>query len=219
MVVSRGNSPRPPPRGTAPGHDRKDRIMNFVTADHIYALATAEFGDLPVLAVDIDGEIAIFPQSTAQVCCAEILTDAAELDEYTDGEDLDDVLAAQFAAEINEAYGLTGNGDAEEFTNPDGYVAAVAIAADVVPNGYCDVSVIERQVIGYNVEDDEETPVYSLGDRIVYQADTGVNVDADDATTRAIAAAEQLLEAAGWEVVGEEWEYAADAVYAPVTRG
>src|SRR5690606_28901704 len=192
--------------------------MAFVTADHVYALATAEFGDLPVLVVDVDGEIVVFPQSTAQARGAEILTDAAALDEYTGGE-LDDTLAAQFAAEINEAYGLTGNGDAEEFGYPHGYVAAIATSADVVPNGYCDVVIIERQVIGYNVEDDEETPVYSLGDRIVYQADTGVNVDADDATTRAIAAAEQLLEAAGWEVVGEEWEYAADAVYAPVTRG
>ena len=78
--------------------------MNFVTADHIYALAEADFSDLPVLVVDIDGEIAIFPQSTAEARGARILTDAAALDEYTNGEGLDDVLAAQFAAEINEAY-------------------------------------------------------------------------------------------------------------------
>ena len=45
---------------------------------------------------------------------ARILTDAAVLHEYTDGEDLDDTLAEQFAAEINEALDLTGNGDAEE---------------------------------------------------------------------------------------------------------
>src|SRR5690606_32669133 len=99
-----------PPQTPAPGNSPRARPegpeMAFVTADHVYALASAEFSDLPVLAVDGDGEIVIFPQSTAQVCCAEILTDAAELDEYTDGEDLDDTLAAQFAAEINEAYGL-----------------------------------------------------------------------------------------------------------------
>src|SRR5690606_26273947 len=120
MVVSRGNSPRPPPRGTAPGHDRKDRIMNFVTADPVYALASAEFSDLPVLAIDTDGEIAIFPQSTAEARGARILTDAAALDEYTNGEDLDDVLAAQFAAEINEAYDLVDDTeDTDDTTGED----------------------------------------------------------------------------------------------------
>ena len=88
--------------------------MAFVTPAHVRQLAEAEFGDLPVLAVDIDGEIVIFPQCTATERGARILTDAAALHEYTNGEDLDDVLAEQFAAEINEAHGLTGNGDAEE---------------------------------------------------------------------------------------------------------
>lgn len=191
--------------------------MSFVTPAHVRQLAAAEFSDLPVLVVDTDGEIEIVPQSTAEARGATILTDAATLNEYTDGE-LDDTLAAQFAQELNQAHGLTEDGDAEEFGNPDGYVAAVATSADVAPNGRCDVAIIERQVLGYNIEDGEETPVYGLGDRVVYHADTGVNVDADDAATRAIAAAEQLLEAAGWEVVGA-WEVAADAVYAPVTRG
>lgn len=86
--------------------------MNFVTPAHVRQLAEAEFGDLPVLAIDTDGEIEVFPQSTAQARCAEILTDAAALLDYTDGGELDDTLAEQFAAEINEAYGLTGNGDA-----------------------------------------------------------------------------------------------------------
>ena len=191
--------------------------MNFVTADHVHALAAAEFGDLPVLVVDVDGAIEIFPQSTATERGATILTDAAALLDYTGGV-LDDTLAAQFAAEINEAHGLTEGGeDAEEIDNPHGYVAAVATSADVVPNGRCDVAIIERQVLGYRDENGTEPPVYGLGDRVVYHADTGVNVDADDAGTRAVAAAEQLLEAAGWEVVGE-WEIAADAVYAPVAR-
>lgn len=192
-------------------------MASIVTPAHVHALATAEFGDLPVLAIDGDGAIEIFPQSTAEARGAEILTDAAALNEYTDGEDLDDALAAQFAAEINEAHGLTEDSDAEEIDNPHGYVAAIATSADVVPNGRCDVAIIERQVIGYNIEDGEETPVYGLGDRVVYQADTGIPVDADDATTRAIAAAEQLLKAAGWEITGA-WEVAADAVYAPVAR-
>ena len=94
--------------------------MAFVTAEHVYALADADFSDLPVLVVDIDGEIAIFPQSTAEARGARILTDAAALLDYSGGEGLDDTLAEQFAAEINEAHGLTGNGDAEEFGNPHG---------------------------------------------------------------------------------------------------
>lgn len=192
-------------------------MASIVTPAHVHALATAEFGDLPVLVVDVDGEIEVFPQSTAVERGATILTDAAALNEYTDGEDLDDALAAQFAAEINEAHGLTEDSDAEEFDNPHGYVAAIATSADVVPNGYCDVAIIERQVIGYNIEDSEEAPLYGLGDRVVYHADTGVNVDADDAATRAIAAAEQLLKAAGWEITGD-WEYADNAVYAVIAR-
>lgn len=108
--------------------------------------------------------------------------------------------------------------DTEEFTNPDGYVAAVAIASDVVPNGCCDVSVIERTIVGYRDDaNSTETPVYGLTDRVVYHADTGIPVDATDAATSAIAAATELLEAAGWEVVGE-WEYADNAVYAVIAR-
>lgn len=80
--------------------------MNFVTPAHVRQLAEAEFSDLPVLAVDTDGEIEIFPQSTAEARGATILTDAAALDEYTDGGELDDVLAAQFAQELNQAHDL-----------------------------------------------------------------------------------------------------------------
>src|SRR5690606_9843251 len=102
-----------------------------------------------------------------------------------------------------------------EFTNPDGYVAAVATSADVLTGDNCVVAIFELQVIGYRDSDDgEEIPVYSLGG-IVYEADTGIPVDADDATTRATAAATELLEAAGWEVVSE-WEYSDNSVYAHV---
>src|SRR5690606_16703284 len=102
-------------------------------------------------------------------------------------------------------------------TNPDGYVAAVATSADVVEGDNCVAAIFELQVIGYrSSDDDEEIPVYSLGE-IVYEADTGIPVDADDATTRATAAATELLEASGWEVVSE-WEYADNSVYAHVDR-
>ena len=80
--------------------------MALVTADHVYTLADADFSDLPVLAVDVDGEIVIFPQCTAVERGATILTDAAALHEYTNGEDLDDTLAEQFAQELNQAHDL-----------------------------------------------------------------------------------------------------------------
>src|SRR5690606_9481201 len=80
--------------------------MSFVTPAHVRQLAEAEFSDLPVLAIDTDGEIEVFPQSTAEARGARILTDAAALNEYTDGEDLDDVLAEQFAQELNQAHDL-----------------------------------------------------------------------------------------------------------------
>ena len=90
--------------------------MAFVTPAHVRQLAEAEFSDLPVLAVDVDGEIAIFPQCTATERGARILTDAAALHEYAGGE-LDDTLAAQFAAEINEAHGLgEGSEDTDDET-------------------------------------------------------------------------------------------------------
>ncbi|ALA06416.1 hypothetical protein P1312_051 [Thermobifida phage P1312] len=80
--------------------------MNFVTPAHVRQLAEAEFSDLPVLAIDVDGEIEVFPQSTAEARGATILTDAAALLDYTDGGELDDVLAAQFAQELNQAHDL-----------------------------------------------------------------------------------------------------------------
>src|SRR5690606_18512899 len=106
--VSRGqgNGPRPAAPGSSPGHDPRGIGMSFVTPAHVHALASAEFSDLPVLATDIEGEIELVPRSTAQARGAEILTGAAALDEYTGGEGLDDTLAEQFAAEINEAYDL-----------------------------------------------------------------------------------------------------------------
>lgn len=107
--------------------------------------------------------------------------------------------------------------DGGSLTNPDGYVAAVATSADVAVGDNCVVAVFERQVTGYRSgADGEETPVYSLGE-IVYEADTGIPMDADDATTRATAAATELLEEAGWEVVSE-WEYSDNSVYAHATR-
>src|SRR5690606_41993052 len=69
--------------------------MSFVTPAHVHALASAEFSDLPVLAIDIDGEIEVFPQSTAQARGAEIITDAAALLDYTDGGELDDTLRSE----------------------------------------------------------------------------------------------------------------------------
>src|SRR5690606_19875169 len=89
--------------------------MSFVTPAHVRQLAEAEFSDLPVLAIDTDGEIEVFPQSTAQARGAEILTDAAALLDYTNGEGLDDTLAEQFAQELNQAHDLVD--DTEDTDN------------------------------------------------------------------------------------------------------
>src|SRR5690554_7353861 len=93
--------------------------MAFVTADHVYALASAEFSDLPVLAIDIDGEIEVFPQSTAQARGARVLTDAAALLDYTDGGELDDTLAEQFAQELNQAHDLVDDTEDTDDTTGD----------------------------------------------------------------------------------------------------
>src|SRR5690606_24567680 len=87
-----GNATRPAAPGSSPGHDPRGIGMSFVTPAHVRQLAEAEFSDLPVLAIDTDGEIEVFPQSTAQARGAEILTDAAALLDYTNGEGLDDTL-------------------------------------------------------------------------------------------------------------------------------
>ena len=93
--------------------------MSFVTPAHVRQLAEAEFSDLPVLVVDIDGEIEVFPQCTATERGATILTDAAALLDYTDGGELDDTLAEQFAAEINEAYDLVDDTEDTDDTTGD----------------------------------------------------------------------------------------------------
>jgi len=93
--------------------------MSFVTPAHVRQLAEAEFSDLPVLAVDVDGEIVIFPQCTATERGARILTDAAALLDYTDGGELDDVLAAQFAQELNQAHNLVDDTEDTDDTTGD----------------------------------------------------------------------------------------------------
>lgn len=70
-----------------------------ITADHIRDLASARFADTPVLAIDTDGEIEIFPASTATERGARIVYDADRLEDYTGGE-LDDALASQLATDL-----------------------------------------------------------------------------------------------------------------------
>src|SRR5690606_41505548 len=98
-----GTGTRPAAPGSSPGHDARGIGMSFVTPAHVRQHAEAEFSDLPVLAIDTDGELEVFPQSTAQARGAEILTDAAALLLYTNREALDDTLANQVAQELHQA--------------------------------------------------------------------------------------------------------------------
>lgn len=187
--------------------------MTAITIENVRDLHTANFSDLPVIALDTDGQIEIFPATTATERNATVLTDASILNEWLDGNDLDDQAAAQFAAEVNDMNGLT-----EDFDHEDGYVAAIAITPDVVEGDNTDVSVIERVVTGYtDGENGTEVPEYGAGDKVVHHAETDVPTAADDASSRSMAAADELLEDAGWTRTGA-WEASDNAIYAPVTR-
>jgi len=72
-----------------------------VTPDHIRDLASAEFTNLPVLVIDTDGQVEVFPESTATERGAQVIYDADRLDSWTDGTALTDSDAAFIAAEVN----------------------------------------------------------------------------------------------------------------------
>ncbi|MFJ9558300.1 hypothetical protein ACIRPH_31220 [Nocardiopsis sp. NPDC101807] len=103
------------------------------------------------------------------------------------------------------------------YTNPDGYVAAVATASDVVAGEYTDVTVAEREVIAMDVDDDgNEIPILGMSDRLVMgPIETTAKVGADMGDIEA--AAEAILEANGWRRTGP-WEVADNALYAAVER-
>lgn len=70
-----------------------------ITADHILELHTAGFGTKEAALVHADGEVQVWPHTTAIDRDVEIITTAGDVWEYCDGE-LDDALAAQLAADL-----------------------------------------------------------------------------------------------------------------------
>lgn len=86
------------------------------------------------------------------------------------------------------------------------YTAAIATASDVVAGDFCDVSVIENDVQG------------NLTNKVILgPQELTVRTDDLDKLEKSQAEAKDLLEAAGYKVVGG-WEISSNAAYALVLR-
>lgn len=70
-----------------------------ITADHILELHNTGFGTREAALVHANGEVQVWPHTTAIDHDVEIITTAGDVWEYCDGE-LDDALAAQLAADL-----------------------------------------------------------------------------------------------------------------------
>lgn len=70
-----------------------------ITPTDILELYTADFGAREAALVHADGEVQVWPHTTAIDHDVEIITTAGDVWEYCDGE-LDDALAAQLAADL-----------------------------------------------------------------------------------------------------------------------
>lgn len=105
------------------------------------------------------------------------------------------------------------NEDAEH-----GYMAAIGTAHDVVAGDYSDVTVTEAAADLNVDEDGNETVTPVFGTTVVYgPVETDVRTDDEEQLFKVEAAAEALLEQAGWEVTGP-WQITDNALYATVER-
>ncbi|MER7331721.1 MULTISPECIES: hypothetical protein [unclassified Micromonospora] len=97
------------------------------------------------------------------------------------------------------------------------FVAALANASDVVSGDYCDVSVIESEIVSYREgRDGNDVPEYGLTDKLAMDAvDTNVRTDGD--IKAALADADRVLRDNGWNRSGD-WEPSQNAYYAEVER-
>jgi len=98
------------------------------------------------------------------------------------------------------------------------YTAALATASDVVSGDFCDVSVVENEVISYRQgTDGYDIPVYGMTSVVALDAvETTVRTDADNYGA-AETEADDILAANGWVRTGD-WEPSDNAYYAPVER-
>jgi hypothetical protein len=98
------------------------------------------------------------------------------------------------------------------------FVAALANVSDCVAGDYCDVSVIESEIVGYREDHDgNEIPQYGMTSTVAMDAiETTVRTDADDIAA-AIVEADAILRDNGWTRVSD-WQAADTAYYADVER-
>lgn len=98
------------------------------------------------------------------------------------------------------------------------YTAALATASAVVFGDFCDVSVVENEVISYRQgSDGYDAPVYGMTSVVAMEAvETTVRTDADDLSD-AETEADEILAANGWVRTGD-WQPADTAYYALVER-
>lgn len=118
-----------------------------------------------------------------------------------------------------EANGWTITATAkDDSAEQDTYTAALATASDVVFGDFCDVSVVESEVISYRQgSDGYDIPVYGMTSVVAMDAvETTVRTDADS-YGHAESEADEILAANGWIRTGD-WEPSDNAYYAPVAK-
>lgn len=140
-----------------------------------------------------------------------------EADHTWDGDlDITEIIEGIDLGEIVEAH--DPGDDPEEYNAEHGYVAAIITAHDAVTGDYVQLSVTEADADTDIDEDGNETVTPIAGTTVVYgPVDTDVRTDDEDKLYKIEAAAEDLLEQAGWDVVAD-WEITDNALYATVER-
>src|SRR5690606_6675004 len=100
----RGTAPDPPPRGAAPGPDRKEPEMAFVTVEHVYQLIEARYEAMPVIAI-AEATIFVVPEPVAEHFGMTVLATYRDMITFM-ANHRSGRLAELFAATINESHGL-----------------------------------------------------------------------------------------------------------------
>lgn len=103
--------------------------------------------------------------------------------------------------------------------DPTRYIAAVGTEPDVVTGAYCDVEVLISRITTYRLDDDDTaTPEYEMTNiKVMDTVATDVRTDDPDKLTKAPRAADDILEAAGWQRT-EDWVVTDNALLADVER-
>lgn len=98
------------------------------------------------------------------------------------------------------------------------YCAAVATQDSL--DGFCDVAVLEQEISGYRLDDDDnEIPQYTLTSNIAFgPVSTAVSHDDPRKLEKAEEESKKILAAAGWTPVSSEVVIADNAIYFDVER-